>query len=302
MATPLADGTILIPGAGEAVGVVPGTTLGLYPPGILDFRDSTHQITIATVEEVHVDAAVCRVPSDTRRDQLVPGMRATILWPGVATIRRRVALAGGAELDFLREAITGGQGSPFLEIVDLENRPELTVIVDWGHYLLRDNQDQPLPRISPTLVVSSGDSQNNRRTAEQIRQWLEHIVKYRNAWDLRNGDERSALRNQLAISVERPTSRSAGRVSLTPGDRINVCLHNRSEDEVSAALLYFSPNWEVTRIWPERGSEYALLANTGDLGLTVLTMDVLLPTDRGLQPSGSSSSRPEKTGRRVSIC
>ena len=277
-ANPMADGTVLIPGAGEAVGVVPGTTIALYLPGTLDFRDPSRQIAVATAETVRIDAAVCRVPPDTPREKLVPGMRAVIVRPGVATIRRRVALVGGVELDPLREAIAGGHGSPFLELVGLEGRPELTVIVKGGNYLIRDNNDVPLPRITPPLVANSGDTQTDRETAGRMRQRLEHVVQYRNGWDLQNHDETSTLSDKLSISVERAATRSAGRIGLSPGDRIKICVHNRSGDEVSAALLYFSPGWKVERFWPVGGNAYTLLGQTGEGGLEVRTMDVALPS------------------------
>ena len=194
-------------------------------------------------------------------------------------------MVGGAELDLLRRALTdgqGGQGSRFLELVNLDGgRPELIVKVQNGQYWIYDHQDPPLPlpRITPPLIAASGNDQADWETAKQVRQRLEHIVQYLNAWDLRNGDDRSALRDKLAISVERVGTRSAGRVGLNPGDRIRVCLHNRSGDETSAALLYFSPSWEVKRIWPQ-GSEFALLGRTEDRGTEVLTMAVQLPEDQ----------------------
>jgi len=280
VANPQADGTILIPGAGEAVGVVHGTTFGLYAPGTLDLSDPTHQFTVVTATKILTEAAVCNAPPNAPRNKLVPGMRALIVRPGVAMIRRRVALVGGAELDLLRKAITDGQGSPFLELVNVEGRPELTVVVDGGHYVVRDSQDQPLPRITPPLVVSSEDGQTDEKTANTVRQRLEHVVQYRNAWDLHNGDESSGLRKKLAVSIERAASHSAGRMRLSPGDRIKVFLHNRSGDEVSAALLYFSPSWEVKRIWPAGANAFTLLGPTGDPGLEVQTMDVLLPADQ----------------------
>ena len=283
VANPQADSTILVEGAGESVGVVTGTTFGLYPPGALDLHDSTREITTVTATEVRINAAVCRVPPGAPRDKLVPGMRAIIVRPGVATIRRRVALVGGTELDLLRQAITDGQGSPFLELANLiGGRPELTVAVQNGQYWISDHQDQPLPRIAPPLIAASGNDQADWETAVKVRQRLEHIVQYRNAWDLRNGDDRSALRDKLAISVERVGTRSAGRVGVNPGDRIRICLHNRSGDEVSAALLYFSPSWEVQRIWPEGSTEFALLGLTNDSGIEVRTMDVQLPEDQAL--------------------
>ena len=66
VANPQADGTILVQGAGESVGVVPGTNFGLYPPGALDLHDSTREITTATATEIRVNAAICQVPPGAR--------------------------------------------------------------------------------------------------------------------------------------------------------------------------------------------------------------------------------------------
>ena len=86
-ASPLVDGTVIVPGAGEAVGVVLGTTIALYPPGTIEFGDPTQQIAIVTVEQARPDASVCRVQG-TPTGELEPGMRAVIVRPGVAKIRR----------------------------------------------------------------------------------------------------------------------------------------------------------------------------------------------------------------------
>jgi Caspase domain len=275
-ASPLADGTVIVPGAGEAVGVVLGTAFALYPPGTIDFGDPKQQLAIVTVEQARPDAAVCRVQG-TPSAALVPGMRAIITRPGVAKIRRKVALVGDGLVDLRAALDAGGNGSPLLELVDANARPELTVIVDGGNYVIRDNLDKPLPRIKPVLAATAGD----RAAADQVRQRLEHVVHYLNAWDLNNGDEESALRDKLAISVVRAQTRSAGQVDLTPGETITLCVHNRSGAEVSAALLYFSPDWSVQRLWPEDAS-FTLLGSTNDDGLKVRTMEVRLPNDENM--------------------
>ena len=133
--------------------------------------------------------------------------------------------------------------------------------------MIRDNLDKPLPRITPILSAKPGD----RAAADQVRQRLEHVVRYMNAWELENGDDTSALRDKLAISVARAQTRSAGQVDLTPGETISLCVHNRAGVEVSAALLYFSPDWSVQRLWPEDAS-FTLLGPTTDDGLKVRTM------------------------------
>ena len=229
-----------------------------------------------TVEQARPDASVCRVQG-TPTGELEPGMRAVIVRPGVAKIRRKVALVG-AGLDDLRTALdAGGSGSPVLELVDANARPELTVVVEAENYVIRDNLDKPLPRITPVLSAKPGD----RAAADQVRQRLEHVVRYMNAWELENGDDTSALRDKLAISVSRAQTRSAGQVDLTPGETITLCVHNRAGVEVSAALLYFSPDWSVQRLWPEDAS-FTLLGPTTDDGLKVRTMEVRLPNGENM--------------------
>ena len=269
-----ADGTVLIPGAGSPVGVVVGTVLGLYPPGTSDFNDQGRQIGVATVKLVRPDAAVCDVPPAVPRDKLVTGMRAIIVRPGVAKIRRRIELIGGVEVDELRRAIaTGGVGreSPYLEVVGEGERPEASVVVTDGTYVIRDHRDHPLPRINPPIAVGQAGA------AAKVLQRLEHVVQYRNAWDLHNADEGSALSNALAISIRRAAARSAGRVGLKPGDTVTIRVHNRSTAPVSAALLYFSPDWSVTRIWPDGDSAYTELSPTGEDGFEVQVMEAALP-------------------------
>ncbi len=270
-----ADGTILLPGAGAAVGVVVGTTVGLYSPGTIDFADPGCQIGVATVKRVRADAAVCDGAGDVPAEKLVPGMRAIVIRPGVAKIRRRVAVIGGTVLDELRRLIAppGAAGLPsaVLELVEEDERPELSVVISDGIYSIRDNLDQPLPRISPP--VRAGQP----RAAARVLKRLEHIVHYRNAWDLYNGDESSKLRNALAISIKRGVTRSGGRVGLEPGDQITICVHNRSAAPLSAALLYFAPDWSVVRVWPDGDTAYTELGPTGDVGFEVQVMEASLP-------------------------
>jgi hypothetical protein len=102
-------------------------------------------------------------------------------------------------------------------------------------------------------------------------------VQYRNAWDLHNGDSASKLSDQLAISVERETAaRSAGRVALRPGEVLRFQLHNRSGRPLSAALLYFGPDWSVRRVWPSRVT-YAELAPTDEQGFDAIRQKADLP-------------------------
>jgi hypothetical protein len=261
------------------VGVVVGTVLGLYPPGTTDFDEPGRQIGVATVKVVRPDAAVCDVPLGVPRGKLVPGMRAIIIRPGVVKIRRRVALIGGGELDELRRAIaTGGgpgRGSPYLEVVGADDRPELSVVVAEGNYVIRDHRDQPLPRVSPPVAAEQAGS------VVKMLQRLEHVVQYRNAWDLHNEDEASALGNALAISIRRAATRSAGRIGLKPGDWISIWVHNRSPAPVSAALLYFAPDWSIRRIWPDGDTAYDELGPTGDDGFEVQEMEAKLPPGVG---------------------
>jgi hypothetical protein len=157
-------------------------------------------------------------------------------------------------------------------VVGEDERPELSVVVAEGIYVIRDHRDQPLPRLSPPIAVGQAGG------AVKVLQRLEHVVQYRNAWDLHNGDETSSLRDALAISIKRAAARSAGRIGLKPGDRITICVHNRSTAPVSAALMYFAPDWSVIRIWPDGDMAYTELGPTGDNGFDVQVMDASFPS------------------------
>jgi len=106
-------------------------------------------------------------------------------------------------------------------------------------------------------------------------------VQYRNAWELTNDVDSSKLGDKLAVSVRRRASRAAGRVHLHPGEEIDILIHNRSANPLSAALFYFGPDWSVTRIWPDGESSasagYAELAVNGDEGLAVWEASASLP-------------------------
>jgi hypothetical protein len=106
---------------------------------------------------------------------------------------------------------------------------------------------------------------------------LEHLVQYRNAWELANDVDSSTLGDKLAISAVRKAERSAGRIGLHPGDKITIAIHNRSNRPLSAALFYFGPDWSITRVWPDAATAYQELDPTGDQGLAVWNALAELP-------------------------
>jgi len=272
-----ADGTLLLTG-GAAVGLTVGSTIALYPPGAINLDDPNGQLALATVTRVQPDASIARVADGVSVDTLVPGMQAVVVRPGVAKVRRRIAIGDGPGLDELKQAIAqggrDGAGSPYIEAVAPGDRQEFSVVVDRGFYSILDQRDQSLPRITPPLVVGQSPA------VRQMVQRLEHVVQYRNFWELHNEDESSGLRGKLAVSVELVGSagRGAGRIALRPGDIIRIRVHNHAGKPLSAALLYFAPDWSVSRIWPDGPSPaYTELASTDD-GFAVYEMEAALPT------------------------
>jgi hypothetical protein len=270
------DGTVVLSG-GAAVGISVGSTVALYPFGVTDLADPGQQLAVATVTDVRPDASVARLEGSPHLGAFQPGMRAVVVRPGSATVQRRVAVGTGPGLDELREAVArggrDGRGSTYIQVVDPGDGEELSVTVAGGQYSIRDQHDRPLPRVTPPLPVA------NAASAGRTAQRLEHIIQFRNAWMLHNGDETSRLRGLLAVSVEIIGSpvRSAGRVNLRPGDRVRIKVHNRSARPLSAALFYFAPNWSVQRIWPA-GVAYTELAPTSEDGFVAFgAMDVFLP-------------------------
>ena len=75
-----------------------------------------------------------------------------------------------------------------------------------------------MPRISPPIAV------NEPGAAAKMVQRLEHLVQYRNAWELNNDVDSSNLGDKLAISVVRKATRSAGRIGLHPGEDIEIVI------------------------------------------------------------------------------
>lgn len=269
LATPVNDGTLLVSDGGSAVGTTVGTTLALYPPGAASVVDPAAEIGLATVIRVAADAATARA-EDIPARKLVPAMRAVVVQPGTAKVRRRVGIASGDALERLKVAIAvagrDDKPSPYIEIVAPDDRPELIVDVRDGAFVILDRDEAPLPRMAPVGVSEIG-------AAMKVARRIEHAARYLNAWDLRN-KEASVLRDRLAISTTE--TRGAGRVSLRPGDSVRIEVHNRSKGPVSAALLYFSPDWSIERLWPD-GSHYTELAPTGERGLEIVTLDASLP-------------------------
>jgi hypothetical protein len=273
-ATPLSDGTIQISG-GSAIGLTVGTVVALYPPGEIDVKDPAKQVAVITLTRVDADIAVGKPAEGEAPSQLAPGMRAVVARPNLVKVQRRVAIGDGPDLEKLKTAIAQAgrdrKGSPYLQVVGPQDQDEFSVVVQGGDYIILDNRDQPVPRISPTIATSEP------RAAERMVQRLEHLVQYRNAWELHNDVDTSSLNGKLCISVVRQKARSAGRVELQPGEVIRIRIHNRSNRPLSAALLYFGPDWSVKRIWPDGATAYEELAANGDEGLEVFEATAQLP-------------------------
>jgi hypothetical protein len=283
LATPQADGSLLLSGGGAAVGMTTGSTVALYPPGTVDLTDTAGQLGLATVTEVRPDVAIARAEG-VPAGQLSAGMRAVLLRPGIIKIRRRVALGTSSDLNELRDAITTNpRTSAYVELVAPGDQQEYSVVIREGAYAILDQRDQPLPRITPPLLPGQNEAAR-KANAQQMTQRLEHVVQYRNAWELRNEDETSGLRGLLGISIQLAgaSGRSAGRVELRPGDDLTIRVHNRSQRPLSAALFYFAPNWSVARIWPDGSAPaYTELAPTGPEGFAVFEMSAMLPPGIG---------------------
>ena len=131
-----------------------------------------------------------------------------------------------------------GKGSPYLVVVEPKHQEEFSVVVEKGTYQIRDNRDDPLPRISPPVSVKEPGA------AKKMVQRLEHLVQYRNAWELTNDVDSSNLGDKLAISVVRKASRAAGKIALHPGENIDIVIHNRSKRPLSAAPVLFRAGLE----------------------------------------------------------
>jgi hypothetical protein len=277
VATPLAGGRVQVSG-GLAIGLAPGTLVALYPPGAIDLQDPETQLGVVSLSKVDADVSSGDLLAPAR-GELSAGMRAIVVRPGATKVRRRVSLGEGPEFDALRRTVAtaGRQGnaSPYLELVERGRQEELSVTLEKGAYVInevQDNEDHPLPRITPPISADEAGA------AGRVVQRLEHLVQYRNAWELGNDVDSSNLGNSLAVSVGRDAGRAAGRVHLQPGEEIDIVLHNRGTRPVSAALFYFSPDWSIQRIWPDGATSYQELAVHGpDDGLAVWEASVSLP-------------------------
>jgi hypothetical protein len=135
------------------------TVLALALGGIQD--DPATTLGDVIVKEVRSNEAVAELVAVTDPSTLVPGMRATIVQPGSVKVRRRVAFIGdGPEILAAKQEVatigrpTGGARQPgpsrYLEIVGRDARPELSVAVRDGRYIMLDETDTDA---SPELVV-----------------------------------------------------------------------------------------------------------------------------------------------------
>ena len=214
IATPMAGGNVQL-SSGSSVGLTVGTIVALYPPGALDLQDPSEQLGVITLSKVAADGAVGQLVKGTDAGKLSAGMRAIVVRPGSTKVRAGSPSATGPGLDALKEAIAkaghDGKGSPYLVVVEPKHQEEFSVVVEKGTYQIRDNHDDPLPRISPPVSVKEPGA------AKKMVQRLEHLVQYRNAWELTNDVDSSDLGDKLAISVVRKASRAAGKIAPPSG-------------------------------------------------------------------------------------
>jgi hypothetical protein len=275
-ATPLGDGTVQVAG-GSAIGLAVGSVLALFPAGETNLNDSTKQLGLISLTSVDPDVSIGKPAEGETPAQFSVGIRAVVVRPNLVKVQRRVAIGDGSELEMLKTAIAHGgrdhKGSPYLQVVGPKDLDEFSVVLQGGHYVILDNRDQPVPRVSPSIATSEPGA------AEKMVQRLEHLVQYRNAWDLHNDVDSSNLNGKLSISVVRQKTRAAGRVELRPGEGVRIRVHNRSNRPLSAALLYFGPDWSVKRIWPDGVTAYEELAVTADDGLEVFEAVANLPPE-----------------------
>lgn len=269
MVAPRANGELLVTG-GSATGMTAGTILALYPPGAVDVRSAEGRLGLAEVTAVRADTANAR-PVDVNIKSIPAGSKAVVLRPGAVRLRRRVGLPNGGAfqqvMDAAARAGVGGGPSPYIELVGLADRPHFLVGDDGdGNFQISDFRGEPLSRISPPLPMALETS------AAQLVQRLEHIAIYFNAWELTNGEPSSALPGKVALSLKRAGS---GRVMLAPGDRITLQAFNRAGKPLSAALLYFGPDWRIEQFWPAE-SDYTELRVTGDAPLELMEANVFL--------------------------
>jgi Caspase domain len=185
----------------------------------------------------------------------------------VVTVRRRVGIRPE-----LAEQVNARR-SRYLEIVKPDDDREYEVILEWGSFVVRDHLGQPLERMGSPLKVGASDA------IPRLVQRLEHVIRYRNAWELRNPDPASALQHAIDIIAVRTRGQDrveiqTGLEALHPGDKLTLYVVNRSGRALFATLLYFAPDWRIQPLWPDYPRP---LEPTEPGGYEVLTGPIDLP-------------------------
>jgi hypothetical protein len=270
---------------GAAVGLTPGTRLAVYWQG----DDMTGEpMAIAMVEEVAVDHAWAKLD---RFFDAVTGARVKVLALGWSerpyTVRCDDAL--------LRQAVTAGsplgaaaEGTPLLRVVGSQDgdAAEFVVTVDAGCYVVTDGAGHLLWARRPPAA---------RDGAIQMAVALEHMAIYRNIQRLRNPAPVGGL--QGGIDLAAVVYDRAGRMgradgaagagglydpghsaTVTAGQKLQLTIHNRTDEPVYLALFNLDAEYGVSRIYPSHAVNQKVEAQTQ------VVIDAITPRLSGPQP------------------
>lgn len=235
---------------GAAVGLTPSSRLAVYAP---DSDLQGEPLAVGLVEEIAVDHAwakldrIAAIPLASRVKVQALG------WDGAPLgVRSDDAL--------LRQALAtlaGSDRAPFLRALDVEQADAAVfhVHVDRGCYVVTDAHGAPLWGARPP---ASPDG------AARVAAALYHMAVYANVQRLHNPAPPPALAEALRLEVvaypratrgERPAApeplHDRGHTPVVAaGSRLQLTIHNRSDEALYLALFNLDADYGITRIYP----------------------------------------------------
>lgn len=235
---------------GLAVGITPGSRVAVYGPGD-DLKGEP--LAVGLVEEAAVDHAWAKLD---RLTEVETGARVQVTALGWSdpplTVRTDDALLRAA-----LATIADGDRSAFVVPIGSEEEisADFIVAIDRGVYVLTDVAGTPLWRERPP---ASADG------ATRVAATLEHLAIYRNVQRLRNpapvgglqgGIELTAVAYSRASRGGRPVNPSplfdgGHGATITAGQKLQLTIHNRTDDPVYLALFNLDADYGISRIYP----------------------------------------------------
>ncbi|WP_437586061.1 caspase family protein [Sorangium sp. So ce1000] len=248
--------------AGEAMGIVKGSTFGIYRPGTTDFTQLDKRVGTATVKSVTGTKSWAALDEGTPIAEVAPGAPAQLEDVGSVTLRRSVHLFRRNDLPpeidqersfaALRAAIEA-RGRGFL-VLQAAGTPYYQVAINKGNqYEIWDPSGKRMPNVGAVDVGKP----------EAVVDRLMHLLRYQSILYL--DEPSSGLKDALRIELRTPPPEwqpgdrieggtviepSNGSYVVKPGAYTFVHVVNGSNHRINVVAVDLEEDYSITAVMP----------------------------------------------------